>query len=59
MVGDVYHHVWGRLGGLKVAAHLVVAYNSSQRGMAGMQLEVWGHGHLGQLYLPELQLMWM
>ena len=52
-VGDVPHPVWGRLGGPWVDAHLVVAYNSSQRGMAGMQLEVWGHGHLGQLRLLE------
>ena len=39
-VGDVHHHVRGKLGGLKVAAHLVVAYNSRPKGMAGMQLEV-------------------
>ena len=59
-VGDVHHHfVWGRIGGLKVASHLLVAYNLSQRGMASMQLEVWGHGHLGQLKLLELQQMWM
>ena len=46
VVGDVYHIVWGKLGGLKVDAHLVVAYNSGPKGVAGMQLEVWGHGHL-------------
>ena len=58
-VGDVHHNLWGKLVGLHMAAHLVVAYNSSPKGMAVLQLEVCGHGHLGQLNLLELQQMWM
>ena len=35
-VGDVHHHLWGRLGGLQVAVHLVVAYYSSLDQLSGI-----------------------
>ena len=43
-VGDVHHHLWEGLGGLKVAAHLVVTYNSGLDQFSGIPYGegVWG-----------------
>ena len=59
LVGDAQPPLWERLGGIRGAACLVVAYKSGSRGMVGMQVGCWGNGPLGQLDLLGLQQLWM